>query len=286
VTIFPILLSALVSIQASIPEPPPMPKRAIAKSEKPLPGKTIDLYGDGKYTLFIPDAWKPQSEVPITIHFHGASWFAIEEHLRRGLCEPMVAIYVGEGSSVYRNAFLDPDAWPKLLSHVLAELPEGSKIARVDVTSFSAGYGAVRELLRQPDPPKMIRRIILADSMYASFTSDTDKSPLKDQIDPYVEFAGQAMRGEKGFVVTYSEVATATYANSAACANALVRALGKAMLPVPGSLLATRDPDFPLKSRFDQGSLHVWGYGGSDAQAHMTHPRHIADVWLAVFGKG
>lgn len=276
----------VIAMQVLLPEPPPMPKRAIAKSEEPLPGKTLDLYGDGKYTLFIPDAWKPDSKVPLTIHFHGASWFAIDEHLRRGLCEPILAVYIGEGSSVYRNAFWDPDAWPKLLSHILSEMPEGSNISRVDVTSFSAGYGAVRELLKQDAPPKLIRRIVLADSMYASFTSESNSAPLKEQIDPYVGFAKMAIKREKGFVVTFSEVPTETYANSAACANALVRSIGKSLIPVPhGSLPATRDPEFPLKFRFDEGAFHVWGYGGSDAQAHMTHPRHIAEVWLAAFGR-
>jgi hypothetical protein len=280
-----IALTTSMALQASLPDPPAMPKRSISKSEKPLPGKTIDLYGDGKYALFIPDKWEATTDVPLTLHFHGASWFAIEEHLRRGLKEPLLAVYLGEGSSVYANAFVDPDSWPKLLSHVAGQLAEGSTVRRVDVTSFSAGYGAVRELLKQTAPPTIIRRIVLADSMYASFTSDADKSPLQSQIDPYVGFAKQAMRGEKGFAVTFSEVPTGTYANSAACARSLVQAVGGSLNGVSaGSLPATRDPDFPLKLRFDKGSFHVWGYGGTDAQAHMTHPRHIADIWRAAFG--
>jgi hypothetical protein len=279
----PMLLS--VFGQGSV-EPPPMPKRSIEKPSTPPPGRHIDLYGDGKYTLYIPEGWVPTAKLGITVHFHGAAWFAIDEHRRRGLAEPLVAIYAGEGSSVYRAAFEDADDWPRLLSDVLAELgaPEDAIFERVDVTSFSAGYGAVRELLKQPDPPKLVRRIILADSMYSSFTSDRDHTPLKEQIDPYVEFARAATRGEKAFVVTYSEVPTETYANSAACAEALVKAVGGKLATVrAGSLPATRDPLFPLKFRFDQGAFHVWGYGGKDAQAHMTHPRHIADIWKAVF---
>ncbi len=281
-----VLLVSISSAQESSPMPPPMPKRAIAKPETPPPGRQIDLYGDGKYTLYIPPDWKPSDKLSLTIHFHGAAWFAIDEHLRRGLREPLVAIYVGEGSSVYRNAFLDPDSWPKLLSHVMAEIG-GSTIERVDVTSFSAGYGAVRELLKQEDPPKLIRRIVLADSMYASFTSETDKTPLKEQIDPYVEFAKAAMRGEKGFVVTCSQVPTDTYANSAACAQALVRSLGGALVPwwAPGVADRSAFPDYPIRSTFSKGQFHVWTYEGIDAEAHMTHPRHIADVWKAVWGK-
>ncbi len=280
--LLPILFAAFQNSEEPIP--PPMPKREISKSQLLPPGRQIDLYGDGKFTLFIPESWQPSKALRLTIHFHGAAWFAIDEHLRRGLREPLVAIYAGEGSTVYRNAFQNPDAWPRLLADVLAET-HAETIDRVDVTSFSAGYGAVRELLKQESPQKQIRRMILADSMYASFTSPADKTPQKDQIDPYLAFSKAAMKGEKGFVVTFSQVPTDTYANSASCASALVNAIGGNLrLVLKGDVPATLDPLFPLLSRFDQGGFHVWGYGGTDAQAHMTHPRHIADIWRAAWG--
>ena len=278
----------VLGIAIQVPNPPPLPQRSISKPAVPPPGREIDLYGDGKYTLYIPSNWQPTERIAMTVHFHGASWFAVDEHRRRGLSEPLLAVYIGEGSSVYRNAFLNRDAWPRLLSHALSELGASNTaiLDRVDVTSFSAGYGAVRELLKQPDPPKLIRRIVLADSMYASFTSESDKRPLPDQITPYVDFAKAAMNGEKGFVVTCSQVPTETYANSAACLNALVTELGGKLTPVAkGSLPATLDSKYPLLSRFDAGGFHAWSYGGVDAQAHMTHPRHIADIWIAVWGR-
>src|SRR6187551_3325755 len=107
-----LLLASICQAQDTFPPiPPPMAKRAITKPENPPPGRQIDLYGDGKYILFVPPNWKTPEKLSLTIHFHGAAWFAIDEHLRRGLKEPLVAIYVGEGSSVYRNAFIDPDSW-------------------------------------------------------------------------------------------------------------------------------------------------------------------------------
>ena len=272
-------VAAMLMGQSSV-IPPVMSKRTISPPAQ-LPGKSIDLYGDGKYTLFIPDSWKPINRPAMTVHFHGAAWFAIEEHLRRGIKEPLLAIYLGEGSSVYQKPFEDPERWPVLLSHVLAEIG-GESISRVDMTSFSAGYGAVRELLKQPGPRAVINRLVLADSMYASFTSDTDHTPLSAQIEPYVQFAKLAMEGKKEFVVTCSQVPTETYANSAACAEELVKRLGGRFLSADRTLPSTQDKDFPLLSRFDAVGFHVWAYGGTDAQAHMTHPRHIADIWRAL----
>lgn len=267
--------------------PPSIVKRTIAKPTSPPPGRQIDLYGDGKYTLYIPPNWSVTSQVTLTIHFHGAAWFAIDEHRARGLKEPLLAVYAGEGSSVYRKAFEDSDAWPRVLSHVLAELnaPPDATIERVDVTSFSAGYGAVRELLRQEEPPKVIRRILLADSMYASYTSDSDHTPLESQITPYVDFAKSAMLGKKGFVITCSLVPTEGYADTASCAKALVAAVGGSFRRPPFSpdMLNKLYPDYPLLTVFDKGGFHVWRYRGSDAMAHMTHPRHIADIWRAAW---
>ncbi|MCA9242137.1 MAG: hypothetical protein KDA37_18125 [Planctomycetales bacterium] len=53
-----------------------------------------------------------------------------------------------------------------------------------------------------------------------------------------------------------------------------------------GSLPATLDPQFPLLTRADKGRLHIWGYGGDDLHGHLTHVRHIADIWMALDAAG
>jgi hypothetical protein len=157
-------------------------------------------------------------------------------------------------------------------------------LTSLDITSFSAGYGAVRELVQQPEAFKLIRRVILADSMYGSLTPNMpSRTPLADHVHVWKPLAEAAIRGEKTFCVTFSEVPTPTYASSSEMAVALVTALGGKLDPVElGALEATKDPDFPLRQRFDKGHFHVWGYGGQDGQAHMTHARHLADTWKAL----
>lgn len=270
--------------------PPPMPRRAISPPKTPPPGEIINLHdSDTPFTLFIPSGWRaPASgEVPLTIHFHGATWFAIGEHLRHGLSTPLIAAYLGEGSSVYRRAFEDPQRLQRWIDLTVDALrrrgaPANTHISALDVTSFSAGYGAVRELLKSPAYSALIRRIILSDSMYASLAPGTERKPLAEQIEVWVPFARQAARGEKTFVLTCSEVTTA-YASSSECAKALIHEVGAPMdVIAPGSNPAASDPDFPLKFRSDLGNFHVWGYGGTNAQAHLTHVRHMADVWMAL----
>ncbi len=274
-----------------------MPRRDIAPPRDSLPGETILLQDRGtNFTLFLPNGWEkniPASgKIVLRVHFHSAVWFAIQEHLRCGLNGPMIAFSLGEGSSVYRIPFEDRERFSRCLALVEAELkkrgaPKNTRITTVGISSFSAGYGAVREIVKSPEYFKLIRRIVLCDSMYASFDEAAWQhginKPAREHIAPWIPFAKAAVRGEKTFAVTHSEVPTTTYANSALCATALIGAVGAQRKEVaPGSLPATNDPQFPLRSRTDVGNFHVWSYGGEDGQAHMTHARHLADVWNAL----
>jgi hypothetical protein len=45
---------------------------------------------------------------------------------------------------------------------------------------------------------------------------------------------------------------------------------------------AAREPEYPLIQRADFGRFHVWNYAGTNAQAHLTHVRHLADLWRAL----
>jgi hypothetical protein len=243
-----------------------------------------------RFTLFVPAAFDAAEarEVRLTVHFHTVAWFAIAEHLRRGLDGPLAVFALGEGSSVYRTPFEDRARFGRVLKRVEAELRrggagEGCRIAGVDVSSFSAGYGAVRELVKSPEYVALIRRIVLCDSLYASFAPGRTDQAAAEHIDPWLPFCRAAARGEKSFCLTFSEVPTATYANTAQCARALAEGVGVSLAPVAeGSLPATLDPRFPLRRRADRGQFHLWGYGGTDGPAHLTHVRHLADVWRAL----
>jgi hypothetical protein len=136
----------------------------------------------------------------------------------------------------------------------------------------------------------IIRRIVLGDSMYASWEPASTQPgatsrPLDAQIQPWIDFASRAARGEKEFVFTYSQVPTGIYADSASCAHALSAALGLSATAVPrGSTKAASDAEYPLIERCDRKGYHAWGYGGTDGQAHITHIRHMADVYEALDG--
>lgn len=273
--------------------PPPMPKREIAPPAQPHAGKTLEVQvGELKGELFLPRSVPPQESFVLTIHFHTVSWFAIGEHLDRGLQTPLLVLNFGQGSSVYQRPFRDPLALGRWLEAcrraLLAEgMPQRVQISGLDLSSFSAGYGAVRELVQQPDSLKLIRRVVLADSLYGSLDSNSSIRVAADEsILPWLPLAREAIEGKRTLLITVSEVPTETYANSTECARAIGAQLGLHPAPASPQLPATRDPLFPLRSRIDKGALHIWFYGGEDAQAHLTHVRHLADLWKAMDAAG
>lgn len=271
--------------------PPRMMKRQIAKPAQDPPGEQVPIKDQGAtFTLFIPQNYQPaDGDVDLAIHFHGAAWFAIQEHLRAGRTAPLLCVYLGEGSTVYRNGFQDPQRLPRVLKAVAEELRlrtgKRVRIATLDVSSYSAGYGAVRELVKSPDNVKLIRRIVLADSMYASY--GPDMKPDEEHVNPWVPFAEAATGGQKVFVFTYSQVPTTGYASSSECARALCLRLG---VPLRKLIYTSRQigaaGDYPLVERADQNGFHAWGYWGTDADAHLAHPRHLAEIWRSLETRG
>lgn len=275
-------LLAAVVVGSSV-KPPSMFHRDIGPGWDAAAKTATVQDGDVSFQLYLPEG---KLSDDLAIHFHGAAWFAIDEHRTRGLDGPLIVFNNGQGSSVYQTPFKDAERLPRWIGLVEAALQErqpGYRVGGVSITSFSAGYGAVREIVRDPRLWKRVRRILLLDSMYASHAADGSKTPDMSQIDVWVPFVRSAMAGERTFVFSYSQVPTDTYSNSADCARALAKAAGVPAQPVePGTLAATLDDQFPLLERADAGRAHLWGYGGVDAQAHMTHARHLADVWQAV----
>ena len=271
-------------------EPPSMWQRVITPVAGTSAGMTVSIEDqETKLMLYLPAGWEREEKLKrvLTVHFHGAPWFIIQEHERRKSKHPLLCVHLGEGSSVYQRAFQDCGRWPQLVKKIERELASRSgaySLSGVEVSSFSAGYGAVRELLLCNDSFRQISRIVLADSMYASVQTNSagNREVSTEQIEVWVPFAQAAMAGGKTFVFSRSEVPTTSFASSSECAAALLIKLAITSEPADPALAATRDPDFPLQTIAHCGQFFLWGYAGTNAAAHLTHVRHLADVWQAL----
>lgn len=244
---------ALVVLTPSLWAQPSGP-RLIA--EKPV-GQRIKL---SLGTLFLPQALPDQGKVPLFLHFHGPGWIAEVAAARK---ENLAVLHaqLGTGSAVYGKPFQDPKRLQELLEE--AEAKSGRTFELVGLTGWSAGYGAIRAILRQQTYYRQVRWVILLDGLHAGYTSE--RRPIEADLDCYLQLARDAATGAKRFLITHTRIVPGKYASTTETADLLLEKTGvkrdKQVL----------DIGLPGESGAHQGGLTVLGCAGADAAAHIDH---------------
>jgi hypothetical protein len=142
------------------------------------------------------------------------------------------------------------------------------------VSSFSAGFGGVREMLRDPATFARIDALVMADSIYAGYAGD----PSKREVEPknmagFLKFAEEAAAGRKWFVLSHCDLQPDGYASTKETADYLIAQLGGTRRPVAGAWPA--DGLVPT-SRYVNGRFEVHGFAGTTGTDHL---RHLHGLW-------
>jgi hypothetical protein len=142
----------------------------------------------------------------------------------------------------------------------------------VTLTGFSAGHGAVRAILREPRHFARVDAVLLLDGMHTSYVPEGTPLAAGGALDTtnlaaFAAFARAAMRGEKRFLVTHSEIFPGTYASTTETANWLLRELGLRRTP----RLRWGPRGMQQLSEVRAGRFHVIGYAGNSAPDHVDH---------------
>ncbi len=125
-----------------------------------VPTGAVGVASDGSFRLLV--------------HFHGAE--PVRKQLApEGLDLVIAGVDAGIGSRAYDQAFADPGAFAGIVAAVEAEVASaknlpGAHARGIALSSWSAGYGAVAQVLARPDP--RIQAIVLLDSLYAGYVDD------------------------------------------------------------------------------------------------------------------
>ncbi len=285
---------------------PTRPHPRITQTE--TPGRRVDLKSLKGAKLFIGPRVNPNQPVPLLIHFHGASWL-VEQHVARYLPRAaLITVNFGAGSSAYRKPFEQAELFQNLLREAGDELHTKRGWASITLSGFSAGYGAVREILRRPEYFALVNNVLLLDGMHASYSPEgkllADGGTIQaSNIDVFVNFAreavagsktvigskkllgvgtitsGGAAAGRKTFVVTHSEIVPGAYASTTECADYL---LGQLSLKRE-SKLASGPMGMQQLSAVDAGGFHLRGYAGNSAQDHVDF-LHAMPSWFGLAG--
>ncbi len=234
-----------------------------------------------EWKLFIPDGYQHRlgEKVDLLVHFHGdpqTVWNNVEY---ADLNAVVVTANYNGLSSAYRVPFTDPNLFRKLINDAMSRLRGeedfggAAKWDRFAVSSFSAGYGAVREILKNPLYVQTIDSLLAADSLYAS--TDTDGTPVDSQLVDYKNFASLAAAGDKQFIFTHTRVPTFTYENTEETANELLEHLGLEAVPTEEVGLGP----IPFFRKATQGNFQLWGSPGVTGPDHLDHLRYMGQ-WL------
>jgi hypothetical protein len=227
-------------------------------------------------SLFISEAAEHQRSVPLVVHFHGPDWLANTAAVKWKKRVCVVTVQLGAGSGVYSRAFAEPGHFSELLKE--AEQASGLELKPVVISSFSAGYGAVREILKNRENWARIDAVILEDSLHTGYVSDGKPGPIDgSNLEVFVEFAREAAAGRKRMVMTNSEVFPGTFASTTETTDYVVEKLGLKRKPV----LKSGPVGMQQVSDVQSGRFHLMGFAGNSAPDHVDHLHGLAG-WLRV----
>lgn len=237
----------------------------------------------GKAVVSLPAGWHARSEdaVPVWLHLHGAPATVEAGFAAIGAPGVLVNVTLPGLSKVYADHFAGPEVFGELLrateAVLRAERPERTWTAgALTVSSFSAGFGGVRQLLRQPAAAGRIGTLVMADSIYCGYAGD----PKERRVDPelmagFLAYARRAAAGEARLLITHTEQVPDGYGSTTETADYLIAQLG-------GRRSAEErawSPKLRQTSRFAAGGCEIVGFAGAAADDHMQHLRGIG-LWL------
>jgi len=240
-------------------------------------GKPVEVY--------VPDSARTRDTLDLVVHFHGAAW--LPEQAVAGINDHTVAavLNLGTGSGVYDRSFSDPASFDSLLAGVTrvvsTEIGKDARLGRITLVGFSAGHGAVRAILRDPRQFARVDAVLLLDGMHTSYVPEGKLLAAGGALDTtnlvaFANFARAAMRGEKRFVVTHSEIFPGSFASTTETADWLLHALGLHRTPV----LRWGPRGMQQLSEVTAGKFELLGFAGNSAPDHIDQ-LHAMPEFLA-----
>jgi LysM repeat protein len=219
----------------------------------------------------------PSGNFDLIVHFHG-HYPIRKEFVKTANGVVLVAIDLGVSSGPYTATFSSPHTFSKLLDSVEKEMAHRSgkpraRIRKLALSSWSAGYGAVQQILQQP-AGKKVDALILLDSVHAGYVDAKAKTLKTEQLTPFIDFARRAARGQKFMFQSHSSIIPPGFASTREVSTYMVGQLG-------GKLRSSKRSDvlgLKMFERYDRGNYHVRGYHGDDKPDHCAHLGLMKDV--------
>jgi hypothetical protein len=223
-------------------------------------------------SLFLPSRLRVKSPTPLLVFFHGGTWLP-EVAAARNRKIAVICIQIGAGSGVYARAFGGGKRFLELLAE--AETKAGVRFDPVTLAGWSAGCGAIREILKSPEAYAQVRRVLAIDGIHTGYL---EGKPDPANLRIYLQLARDAIEGSKQFIITHSEIFPGTYASTTETADYLLEQLGLRRRPV----LRWGPVGTQQLSEVRRGRFVVIGYAGNSAPDHVDQLHSLPEYlkWL------
>jgi hypothetical protein len=242
------------------------------KSQETIEGKIFKLkVGE----LLIPSESVLNSEhIKIFIHLHGKGEVVQKAFVDSKINGILITIHLGMFSSPYRIAFSDSTLLDSIIHEAINLISTNfnkkldyEKI-RIVFTSFSAGYGGIREILKSERYYSKIDAIILLDGLHTDYVeTENGKAVNPQQMKDFLRFARDAVKFKREFIITHSEIIPEGYSSTTETANYLIDSTKTERI------FAERlfDDGFVQKYYAFNGNFRIFGFYGNQAQDHLKH---------------
>lgn len=255
-----------------------------------LEGAALNFTGPAErpVEVLIPERARAADDgFDLVLHFHGAAWLPQQAITALGDGTVAAVVNLGAGSGAYDRAFTDAATFDSLLAAVTRTVSDAvgrpTRIRHVTLTAFSAGHGAVRAILRQPQHFARVDAVLLLDGLHTSYLPEGRVLAEGGALDTtnlsaFAAFARAAMRGEKGFLVAHSEIFPGTFASTTETADWLLGALALRRVPV----LSWGPRGMQQLSEVRSGRFTLLGYAGNSAPDHIDQFHAMPELLAAL----
>jgi hypothetical protein len=236
--------------------------------------------------LFVPEKLRGKRHVNLLLFFHGGNWLPeLAAAQQRNLA--VLTVQAGAGSSTYEKLFADPIAFPKLLAE--AQAAAGVPFGEIALGGWSAGCGALRQILSDPASYDRVSRVLCIDGVHAGYLSaaagnNAAPAAAEPQLEPanlksWLRFGTDAIAGRKRMVLTHSEIFPGTYASTTETADYLLHQWGLTLHPV----VRWGPMGTQMLSQMRAGGLLVVGFAGNSAPDHVDQLQSLPEYlrWLS-----
>lgn len=268
VAIFATALAALNAAAQTHPSTRPGGE-VVPPARRDVPGRRVMLRSG---ELFVPDYWDQRKQTNVVVWFLGAAWCAEQVFYdsRRD------AVLMVVSPDALKRGFAEEGRFQSLLDEVEAQCR--ASIGKICLASFSGGYTAVRDILREPAWRQRISDVVLADSLYAPRVALGSNQLVEDAMAPFLEFARLAADGKCTLVFSHLYPPDPQHRSNTTTLTAayVIDRLGIERQAGAGH---RNSRDAELLYRADLNGFHVLGYSGMTNQDHFDHFYGAADLF-------